>query len=726
MKKTFKDQPESNPLAKKWAERVANARRHWDRFHRRVRHNRQIVSGFDWTRDPTNSEFYLHRANLIHSSIASILPSIYARNPEISVIPQYAGRELKLLCKTIQNVTNRQLTDARLKQRAKSTVRAALTCSFGVLKVMYQREMGKDPLISARIDDAQDNLARVQALTMELNDENGRGEQERLEAELKETLAALQEKAEVVKAEGIVIDRILTEHFLIDPSIAEFWDYEQADWMIQIVPMKKSLAEGLYGYRLDKATTYHDSFEKSDSSRLFSGTTTVSDDAQICILEIWDKQTQRVYTMAEGCDYWLREPYSPPHTGARWYPFFLLPFQTIDGQFIGPSMVDLTERLQEEHNVTRNRYNEHRELIKPGYIAGADISERTLRRFSDAELGEITLIDSEGLPLQQAIMPKTHPPIDPMVYDTSPVRADWEQVTGLQDAVRASITIPKTATEASIMQQSFSSRIAEFRDQVEDFLQLIAEYTAQILIQELSAEQVEKIMGPHKTGPLPNVTDPMTGEPVMGVIEYSYDWPSLSKKDIFQYVELQIKAGSTGSPDSLDKQEAWLRLLPVIQPLIQQIMQFQMQGIEVAPLIVLLKESIARFDDKIDIDSLVPDLKPPQTGMENAGGGEGGNVPAPGQGMLDALMGQAGGQAEESDGAPEEGYQDMPEEVRQAIAEVTGQEGIYPDPQPAGGQEAGMAGLAQMGMDPSNMQSIMQQLAQNPDLIKNILGQIQQ
>lgn len=55
----------------------------------------------------------------------------------------------------------------------------------------------------------------------------------------------------------------------------------------------------------------------------------------------------------------------------------------------------MTERLQNEHNTARDRYNEHRDLIKPGYIASAEINERTLKRFSDSELGEITLIDSD-------------------------------------------------------------------------------------------------------------------------------------------------------------------------------------------------------------------------------------------------------------------------------------------------------------------------------------------
>lgn len=617
----FREHPETDPLAKKWSLRVSAARRHWDSFHRRIRHNRQLVSGLDWNRDPGQTGFYLHRANLIHSTIMGILPNIYAKNPEISVKPLHASRDLKLLCKTIETVTNRYLDDAQLKMRAKATVRAALTCSFGVLKVMYQQRIETDPLIHARIADSQDNRMRVAGLAMELEDDGNQNDKGKKE-EIRETMAALQERAEVGRTEGLVIDRVLTENLLVDPSIAEFWDYEQADWMVQIVPMKKAVAEGLYGYKLDKATIYKHRDMRSSSTgsgRLFSGgKQTNDDDSQICILEIWDKQSQRVYTMAEGCEFWLRDPYSPPKVGERWYPFFLLPFQTVDGHFVGPSIVDLTERLQDEHNSARDRYNEHRDLIKPGYIASAELNEKTLKRFTDSELGEITLIDAEGQPIQQAIMPKSYPPIDPAVYDTSPVRLDWEMVTGLQDASRSSVVKPKMATEANILQQSLSGRVSEFRDQVEDFLQQIAQYTAEILIQELQPEQVEKIMGPHKKGKLDDVVNPATGQPVTGIVELSYDWPQLSKDEVFELVQLKIRAGTTGVPDDLDRQESWTKLLPVIQPLISQIMQFQLQGINPAALISLLKETVMRFDDKLDLEAFVPQLeaKPETSGAK--------------------------------------------------------------------------------------------------------------
>lgn len=762
MKVKFREQPEADPLAKKWSERVSSARRHWDSFHRRIRHNRQLVSGLDWSRDPTETGFYMHRANLIHSTIMGLLPNIYAKNPEISVKPLHAARDLKLLCKTIETVTNRYLDDAQLKTRAKATVRAALTCSFGVLKVMYQQKIETDPLIHARIADSQDNRMRVRGLAMELEDTHGAENEEGMREDIGQTMAALEEKAEVGRTEGLVIDRVLTENLLVDPSIAEFWDYEQADWIIQIVPMKKAVAEGMYAYKLDKATIYKHRDTRSSSlgsGRLFSGgKQTGDDDSQICILEIWDKQSQRVYTMAEGCEFWLRQPYSPPKVGERWYPFFLLPFQTVDGHFVGPSIVDLTERLQDEHNSARDRYNEHRDLIKPGYIASAELNEKTLKRFTDSELGEITLIDAEGQPIQQAIMPKSYPPIDPAVYDTAPVRLDWEMVTGLQDAARATVVKPKTATEANILQQSLSGRVSEFRDQVEDFLQQIAQYTAEILIQQLQPQQIEKIMGPHKRGQLHDVVNPATGQPVIGVTDLSYDWPQLSKDEVFELVQLKIRAGTTGVPDDLDRQESWTKLLPVIQPLIIQIMQYQVQGINPAALISLLKETVIRFDDKLDIEDFVPQLEarqetaavqPNDPGREPLPDGNG-NRPANGQqgndllasrqgspspsspdGLSPPLSGSgdtlAGSQAQNeedansgvSPDAPEQGERltlspkaiaHLPQEVLDMLGSTALPEGMAGNGMPASGSPMDQHGENSQAMD-ARMQALIQAIA---------------
>lgn len=602
----YRSEPEADELAKKWGQRIAHARTHWDKFHKRVRHNRKTVAGFDWQKDPDSKEFYLLRANLIHGTITGILPQIYARNPEINATPNYNAPNLKLFTKTLEQVTNRHLTKAKLKDRAKSTVRAALTCSFGAVKVMYQRDMQKDPHIEGRINDTQDNILEIERLLADIEDPEQRGSLEAKRKELNQLMASLNEQVEVVAAEGLVVDRVLTDNLLIDPGVCEFWDYAESDWIAQIIPMKRSQAEAKYKMKLAKAKTYQESTNQSRSDhRIATGSALPAEDMQICILEIWDRTTQRVYTMAEGCDYWLRDPYSPPKMGERWYPFFLLPFQIVDGQFIAPSLVDLTERLQEEHNTARDRKNKHRDLCMPGWIAGADVSEKTIKRYTDSELGEITIIDTEGRPLNQVIQERKHPTIDPQVYDTSEVRYDWEQVTGLQDAARSTVVTAKTATEASILQQSLSGRVSEFRDQVEDWLQEISQYAAQILLQELTPQQVERIMGPD------DVQVIQTPEGDIQVPLKQYDWPQLSREEVFDMIELEIRAGSTGQPDRLEDQENWTKLLPVLQQLITQIMQLKAQGIDTAPLEALMKETIMRFDDKLDMEAFLPKAPTP-------------------------------------------------------------------------------------------------------------------
>jgi len=620
----YKPEPEADKLAQQWNKRLAAARKHWEKFHKRVKHNRKVVAGFDWTKDPDSDDFYKLRANLIHGTITAILPNIYARNPEMSVTGLYQGRPLKLFCETLQTVTNRELDKAKLKKRAKSTVRAALTVSFGVVKVLYQRDIKQDPVILARINDTQDNLQRVEKLLMDLNDPDQRAEQEATRAELQEQMRAMQEQAEVVAAEGLVIDRLLTEQILLDPTLAELQDYEDSDWMAQIIPMKKSLAESQYGYKLDKAKRYKDSSEggRNESNRLMAidNASAGDDDCQIAVIEIWDKRSQTVYTIAEGCDWWLRAPYTPSRAGDRWFPYFILPFQLVDGNVVGPSLVDLTEKLQVEHNTTRDDFNAHRELAKPGWIASSDTNEKTLRRHTDAVLGEVILVDTEGKPLNQVIIPRQHPPIDPQVYDTSAARYDWEQVTGMQDAARSSVVQAKTATEANIQQQALSGRVSEFRDQVEDFLQEISQYAAQVLLQELTPQQVERMMGPPKEEVIPS---PIPGMPPQSVQVPAFDWPQLSRDEIFEMIELKIRAGTTGAPDKLDQQDTWIKMIPVIQPLILQIMQMKGMGVDTAPLEALLRETVARFDDKLDADQFIPQAKAMpamQPGMPGAPG----------------------------------------------------------------------------------------------------------
>lgn len=650
--------PPDDPLAKKWAGRVSRGRKHWEKLRKRIAHNRKKVAGFCWDNDPATQEFVDPRANLIFATAQATLPNIYARNPDVSVTGTWRNKDVRLFCETLETVLSKQMRTAKLKSRMKMSVLAAMTEYFGIVKMTYQRDIEKDPLIMQRINDAQDNLVQLDNLIQQSEDPQSRGDAELKKRELEEQLRGLESKSEVVRSEGLVLDRVLPENLVIDPAVVEFDDYPNADWIVQEVPMARGRAQGLYKVDLSKAKAYKPTGGQmgqgkqgaagDGGSRLMSADMQQAgdEDETICILEIWDRTSQLIYTMADGCNFFCRDAYPVEKAGQRWYPFFILPYAVLPGQFVAPCLVDLTEKLQNEYNDTRDKFAAHRELNQPGWIAAADANMKTLNRHTDAVLGEVVLIDPDGKPLNQVIQPKQSIPVNPADYDTGPIRVDWEQVTGLQDAARSTVVQPKTATEASIMQQSLSGRTAEFRDKLEDLLQEMDECAAQILLQELTPAQVERYTGQHKMALVPDPMDPSMQ--IQVIEEPAYDWPQLSRDQIFDMVEINIVAGTTGAPDKVQAQETWAKIFPLVQQLLAQIMQINTKGGDYSPLEALLRETLHRFDDRIDVDQFLPKPMPappppvapgpvPATPAPQAGAG-----PDPSQDPMAAV--QQGGQ----------------------------------------------------------------------------------
>ena len=133
---------------------------------------------------------------------------------------------------------------------------------------------------------------------------------------------------------------------------------------------------------------------------------------------------------------------------------------------------------------------------------GGSLTPEDVKLIQDANLNEVIVVNgAPGAPLQDDLAMLPHPPIDPQVYDTTPIRGDIEMVSGAQDSVRGSVLKAKTATEAEIMQQGLMSRTAERQDAIEDWIGDMAEYTAQILLQELPVNEVVEIAGQQAVWP---------------------------------------------------------------------------------------------------------------------------------------------------------------------------------------------------------------------------------
>ena len=108
-------------------------------------------------------------------------------------------------------------------------------------------------------------------------------------------------------------------------------------------------------------------------------------------------------------------------------------------------------------------------------------------------------------------------------------------------------------------------------DELDSFMTEIARLAGQILLQEMSIDQVKHIAGPGAT------------------------WPEFSHQQIQEEIYLEIEAGSTGKPNRAAELANLERILPFL---------IQMPGIDH---VWLVKEILKRMDDKLDIDRAIND-----------------------------------------------------------------------------------------------------------------------
>ena len=582
---------EERALAGQWEKRIKAAKRArketsdhiWSP--ERIKMMRNYVNGKQHDDGATG----LVRTNLIYSTIATLLPYIYAKNPDISVSPaetvepgQY--KAIRAFGKTLEIVLRRSVVvDGKLKKRMKSTVRSVLTTGAGWIKATYQREYRKDPIIQGRIADTQDNIARIEMLMRKVKDNgDSASDHDAHRGELQQQLAALEQQVEVTFSEGMVYDRALTEDiFVLDDSLRDFDTYLQARAISHRIWFRDDLYSETFGADPpDDATTYKQ--PKDDDGSPGSD----KHDNWYAVFEIWDRISQTVYTKCDGSTRWCRPPYQPK-SGERWYPFFGLAYNLIDGQFEPLPDVMLMKELQDEYNTTRTNFAEHRKEHLPGLVfrVGGGLTEGDVDRITNRKINEIIGVQGDpNRPISEDLMEIGGSQIDPLVYDITTNRNDIDLVVGLTDASRSVLTTAKTLGEAEIMRESMMSRTAERQDMNEDFMQEICQFSAEILIQELTEQQVMRIAGPGAT------------------------WPKMSKDDIFDMVRIDIRAGSTGKPNKEKERQQWIEFMPTFQDMAMKVIEMRQAGnADMANAMTeMMKETLRRFDERLDIETFIP------------------------------------------------------------------------------------------------------------------------
>lgn len=578
---------------------------------------RKLLAG----QDPDNEGKKL-RTNLFFANLAMIRPQIYAKDPEYSVTPTPAVSEAQLeavkgFCGAAEAVLHEALVKrAKLKRRAKRMITSTFTTGVGWLKAIWQEDKRQDPLIANQIKDTQDNLLRIEQLRREVEDPQAGTDLDAKLAELRQTLEGLMGQAELTVARGLALDFVLSEDIIIlDPSVLELADYERASGIAHRIWMTHEKFEQTFGYKCSKAKTY---VERSAGQMAAQEAGGDKANELLCVYEIWEQASNRLFHVCDGMEGYCRPPQTPDWTGARWYPFFLLQYNETE-ELYPLSDVDLIEGLVREYNRNRDDFVRDREDSLPFTVVrkGGSLTDADVTTIRNRKGNDVIMVEGVGNnPISNDMQSITLGTIDPNNYTTDPARSDIEQLIGGGDAARGTVMKAKTATEAEIMAQGLRGRSADRQDTQEEMLSELGNFCLQVCLRKLTPEEVAEIAGE----------------------DAAQYWPSLTAEEVFKMVQVEVRGGSTGKPDRLQEQDRWTKLQPVIEKTVLTVSELYEKGqVRLGQaLVAMLRETMRRFDERIDLNEYLPEE--PKEGSGADAEGQPGQIAPELQQQVQALM----------------------------------------------------------------------------------------
>lgn len=560
-------------------------------------------------------------ANLIGSFIDIMTSFLYAQNPDVGCkaakqVGQQPDPTNTQFAETMEIIVSKLWDLAKLKQVVRRQVRSTLSVGIGWFKAVMWSGQRPQPQVEKELHDAEAQAQRLMlAITQAREDE--KADLEVAKAKISALIAGLRSKKMLVKEYGLNIDFVRAEDMQVSLDVYTVSDYESADWLSEdmyiphhalrarfprltqedcdkaVVYYQKNVPANAKGDVLQAATgeeAADGSYSKTAPSLIMGGSKPVQ---FVKVCEQWDRRDSNIYTMCEGVKRWCVEPYIPPQATNRYYPYFMLEFFPVDGHRHPQSLSWRLRKLQDEYNACRSNQRLTRERSIPGLIFNRGLlSVEDAKKLEDSVIAEMVGIQPTDItmPIQNIVMVKPLPTIDVRLWDTNAIRQDMESLSGVQEAMQQNVSQqPKTATEAQIQQTGFASRTSADRDTLEEVLRELARYTAQAAIQEIQPNGAQRIAGPQAF------------------------WPyGMDVQDLLTMVSVDIDAGTTGKPNIAADKANWASILPLLQKLIVQIRQVQSTDPALGSALEnLLKESLKRMDDRLEISQFIPTTPPP-------------------------------------------------------------------------------------------------------------------
>ncbi len=604
-----------------WHRRITTARdQTFDKQFKRMRDNMNFVRGKQWSDEEADERY---RCNLTLRYLQKRTAALYAKNPRAIAKPrsrlEYAiwdGKPESLMmaqenpndpvmalilqdfhqgtlrkmqfegiAKTLEYLYDYYMHEERpaFKQQIKQLVRRVLTTGVGYVKIGFRRDMSPSPDQMKRIKDFQARLDNLEMLAADMADDKMEDSSKEME-EMRLSIEAVMREEQQILREGLILDFPSSMSIIPDPNCCQLKGFVGANWISQEYYFSVDEVKKLFKVDLASGSAFK-AYTVDHKRNYMQGMTGTQDDKTLArVWELYDLINGNVLYLCEGYPDLLRQDVRPQLTFEQGHPYHVLTFNDLEDEhdIFPPADVSLMRDQQMEYNRSRESLREHRIAARPAWISPKGMwDEDDLNKIGNHlahELLQLNIPVTQNLDINKLIIPKPVASIDPNVYDVEFLFQDVLRATGDHEATFGGSS-GDTATEVSVAEASRVSSVESNIDDLDDFLTSVARDSGQILLLQMSAEQVKEIVGP-------------------GAL-----WPKFSAQEAANEIILEIQAGSSGRPNRAQELANIERVAPYI---------IQIPGINPR---WLAETVLTRMDDKLDLTEAFAENMPSITAL---------------------------------------------------------------------------------------------------------------
>lgn len=554
-----------------------------------------------WDGKPDTAMAAFQQAQMGDPNAVSLLMDIEQGRQKKAMVERI-GQSLEILFDYYANEQK-----PKLKPSMKGMVRRAKTCGVAYLMLGFQRQYAQlSPDDTAALEDARNTLGELQRRMQDYMDDEIDSGNKNEEFELESLIRQLEEQSSTILREGPLFMFPRATEIIIDPECKQLVGFLGAGWIVREFYKSPDSVQKLYNKDVKKGftpytengkgdlATYHRSADSDDTSK------SDKKSGLVCVWEVYNKELNETFTLADGYGGFLREPSEPDYWMEGFWPIFAITFNDCESEdkIIPLSDVHQLKHVQAEYNRSREYRRLHREANKPMYMAiKGRLSKEDKELLANHPAHALIELDGMGTnePVSNLIQKFQSIPMDPALYETNSEMEDVLRTVGAQEANIGGAS-GSTATEASIGESSRMTSLSSNIDDLDEFLSDVVSACGQLMLMELSKETVTEIVG-------------------VGAV-----WPELDREQIAKQIYLRVRAGSSGRPNKAAELANMERGMPYL---------LQLPGINPYPL-------AKRYADllEIDIDDIIIEGLPSITAINaqmgrNQGMGQPGSAGQP-------------------------------------------------------------------------------------------------